>query len=278
MRLMSSSTVFQLVVRSAVSAVARDCPVVLSAGTMAAGTSDFLQITKIIHRRIVTDVHPLGPHEHTMLHHRRLAPVPRAVDAAIVLAHGLVKMDAHPGTRAVGDVLDVSDVLDHSPPGVIASHAAPLPDLNPPVVDVLSEGGNLGFLAARGVGIEPTKLLSLLPGKHGIGLLGVFFLGHDILVNARGVGVVWPGARWSGVQDLGGLGLAEVQKNEGGSDKRSNKGEHSTTTMQKKWEIPQVKALGTYVQLGISHEGEGSKIGCVLVAGCDGYRLRRCLQ
>lgn len=30
---------------------------------MKAGASDFFQVTQIIHRRIVTNVYPLGPHE-----------------------------------------------------------------------------------------------------------------------------------------------------------------------------------------------------------------------
>lgn len=44
------------------------CTMASDQETMAAGASNFLQVTQIIHRRIITNVNPLRPHEHTVLH------------------------------------------------------------------------------------------------------------------------------------------------------------------------------------------------------------------
>jgi len=59
-------------------------------------TSNLLHILEVVQRRIIPNLDPLRPHKHAALHPRRLTPVPRLPEASVILADGLVQLDADP--------------------------------------------------------------------------------------------------------------------------------------------------------------------------------------
>ena len=137
-----------------------------------------------------------------MFQFRGFSPVPHAADAAVVLAYRLVELDTNPRARATGDLLDFTHIHGCAPPGVVAPHTAPLADLDAAAANLLGERGDLGLLAARAVGVEPTQLLGFLPCEDGVGLLGILVLWQNVLIDARGICVIRPSAGRSDVDDL----------------------------------------------------------------------------
>ncbi|KAI6761978.1 hypothetical protein HG531_002531 [Fusarium graminearum] len=127
---------------------------------------NLLHILQVVKRRKVANLYPLRPHKDTVLEFRRLSPVPRASDTAVVLANGLVQLDSNPAPEAAGNLLDLTDVLDDAASSILTANATPAAYSDAPRGDLSVEGAELGLLVARGVGIETAQLLSLLPGQH----------------------------------------------------------------------------------------------------------------
>lgn len=67
----------------------------------------------------------------------------------------------------------------------------------------LFEGGvDLGLLDLGRVGVEAAEFLRFLPRQHAVGEGFVCVGAHGVFLDGGSVGVVWPGARWAGVDDL----------------------------------------------------------------------------
>jgi len=62
---------------------------------------------------------------------------------------------------------------------------------------------DLGLFDFRRVRVEAAEFLRLLPGQDAVGAGFVGFCAHVVLFHCRGVGVVFAGAWWAGVDDLG---------------------------------------------------------------------------
>lgn len=170
---------------------------------------DLLHVLQVVQDGKLPDLYPLRPHKDAKLHATpcRLAcllllPVLVAADAPIVLPHGFVEPNAHPGPDAARDLGDFTHITHRAATGVVASEAAPPPHLDATLLHLALEGLDARPLLRGRVRVEAAKLLSLLPREDRIGLLFVLGLWKDVLFYARGVGEVDPCGCGTRVQDL----------------------------------------------------------------------------
>lgn len=76
--------------------------------------SELLVTTKLIEHLEIAHLYPFGANKHTVIGAALEIPLPVLLDAAVVLARGLIKCNADPGTQATGNIWDGTDVADRA--------------------------------------------------------------------------------------------------------------------------------------------------------------------
>lgn len=80
---------------------------------------ELLVTTKLIEHLEVAYLYPFGTNKHTVVGAALEIPLPVFLDATVVLARGLIKCDADPGTQATGNIWHGTDVADRASTVVI---------------------------------------------------------------------------------------------------------------------------------------------------------------